>query len=90
MGLLCYACRHGHGSTGHRHRALSATVAASSGNCKLKKCSVLTPPLRARGSFQRLVGNRAGEDIFVSLVEVGGGVVVHGIALPRFGTATVN
>jgi hypothetical protein len=29
-------------------------------------------PLRARGSFQRLVGNRVGEDIFVGLVEVVG------------------
>jgi hypothetical protein len=29
------------------------------------------PRLRARGSFQCLVGNRVGEDFFVSLVEVG-------------------
>jgi hypothetical protein len=35
------------------------------------------PPLRARCSFQCLVGNRVGEDFFVSLVEVAGGVV-HG------------
>src|ERR1039458_9986456 len=45
---------------------------------RLERVRRQCPPLRARCSFQRLVGNRVGEDIFVRLVEVGGGVV-HGI-----------
>ena len=35
-------------------------------------------PLRARGSFQCLIGNRVGEDIFVNLDGVDGRVVVIG------------
>src|SRR6266446_6403334 len=44
------------------------------------------PPLLARGSLQGLVGNRVGEDFFVSLVELGSGVagIVHGDRLLHF------
>jgi hypothetical protein len=38
------------------------------------------PPLRARGSFQCLVGNRVGENIFVSLVEGGSSAVPESVA----------
>jgi hypothetical protein len=41
------------------------------------KCA--TPACRARGSFQCFVGNCVGQDFFVGLVEVSGGIV-HGIA----------
>src|SRR5580704_2943241 len=48
-----------------------------------------SPLLRARGTFQCLVGHIAGEDIFVSLVEARG-LVVHGVGAPLHSTTSIR
>ena len=58
--------------------SLADAAAGSAAAMYVCRCGPSRPPLRARGNFQRLVGNCAGEDFFVSLVEVGIGLLVHG------------